>query len=271
MAKTKTSKNGKSSKTKKVIDLPVSLPTKWGELSSAQVNEVARLMSLELERSDFLLRVALYFSGLKPHGSKVEADGSILYAYYDRNVGNILLTAEQLNAIAEAVAWLLGAPTLMSPPMVDDYKLPNKQLFGCTLEQFIVADSAYSAYHKLSSPDALRLMTAALYIRGEKFDDAKLAAEADRLKYIPLWNLAAVALWFTGVKSWIADKYSYVFSTSSEGEQSPVNGVDTLLNLMSSLNEGRIVDNEKIKKVELHEALHELNLKIRASQDAKSR
>lgn len=44
-----------------------------------------------------------------------------------------------------------------------------------------------------------------------------------------------------------------------------------LLGLLSSLNEGRVIDNERIKATELHEVFYELNRRVRAAGKAESR
>ena len=39
-----------------------------------------------------------------------------------------------------------------------------------------------------------------------------------------------------------------------------------MLGMLSSLNDGRIADNEKIRQADVHEVLYELNLKIKNSK-----
>lgn len=54
-------------------------------------------------------------------------------------------------------------------------------------------------------------------------------------------------------------------------EEGPVSGGEVLLGLLSSLNEGRVIDNERIKATELHEVFYELNRRVRAAGKAESR
>ena len=77
--------------------------------------------------------------------------------------------------------------------------------------------------------------------------------------------MQAVLLWFSGAKRYLQKKYPYVFSTDETG--APVTpGDELMLGMLSSLNEGRIADNEKIRQADVHEVLYELNLKIKNSK-----
>lgn len=250
-----------------VIDFEIALPTKWEQLTSHQVTRVAYHMSENLPKMEVLIRIALEFADLKPHGARVEPDGAIAHLFYSRTKGNIPLSSDQVAALALAMEWLDSPATLTSAPIVDDYQIPDHRLYGITLEQFITADSACNAFFKTKSIEPLRVMVAALYPRTGKFAPETLARQARRLSYIPQWNLEAVTIWYVGVKKWLSDKYPFVFSNNGSQNTNELSGVEVMLNLLSSLNDGRVVDNDKIKATEIHEALYELNNKIRIYQE----
>ena len=85
------------------------------------------------------------------------------------------------------------------------------------------------------------------------------------MKYVPLWRLEAVFLWWIGVKKMLCKKYPFVFSKDdSPGPATP--GDEILMGILSSLNDGRVADNERIKRIDVHEALYELNLQIKRSK-----
>ena len=64
-------------------------------------------------------------------------------------------------------------------------------------------------------------------------------------------------------------KYPALYAATGSDE-SPASGGEVLLGLLSSLNEGRVIDNERIKATELHEVFYELNRRVRAAEKAES-
>ena len=243
--------------------LPLTLPTGWGDLTGQQVLRIAYYFSLGVTEPEMLLRLGAEFSDLKPRGTR-QRDGEIMYMYYHRTHGNVLLNAEHMAAIASALKWVVGDPGPMQAPPLDGYTTPDSRFYGITLEQYMTAEAACGAYLRTKNPHALRMLTASLYPR-RLFDPDRLEKEAGRLSYLPVWQLSAVLLWFCGAKQALMKKYPYVFSTS-EGEAPALPGDEVLLGLLSSLNDGRVADNDAIKRLDVHEAFYELNLKIKNSQ-----
>lgn len=255
-------------KTTKILkSLNINLPRNWGELTSAQVSRVAYYLHSQVTETDFLVQLGIEFSGLKPHGTTITDSGDVAYVYYDRKIGNIVLTAEHLSAIVDFLSWATKDTGPMVAPSLDGYRTPDDALYGITLEQFVTADTACSAYVRTQDLGALRFMCATLYPR-KRFDPSRISADAARLKFIPIWNLEAVLLWFSGVKKLLSNKYSYVFSNDG-GDGASTTGEEIMLGLLSSLNEGRVVDNGLIKTIDVHEALFQLNQNIKANQAKK--
>lgn len=248
--------------------LNITLPRSWRELTPAQVSRVAYYLALGIEEAECLVRLGVEFADLKPRGSRVTDHGDIVYCYYHRTAGNVLLTAEQVAVIAEAMRWVTGEPEPMAAPLLDGLPAPDDQLYGLTFEQFVTADAACTAYVRTKNPEALRMMCAAFYPKSGKFDQDKVEAEARRISYLPAWQLEAVVLWFIGAKKLLMQKYPALYAGAGEDGPS-ASGGEVLLGLLSSLNEGRVVDNEKIKATELHEVFYELNRRIREAEKTK--
>lgn len=247
--------------------LQLTLPTCWGDLTPGQVVRVAYYLSLGLDESEFLVRLGIDLAGLQPHGSTVGSDGEIRYVYYHRPVGNVTLTAEHLAAIASALKWVTDVPEPMAAPDIPGYGQPDRDLFGITLEQFLVADAAYTEYIRSKESRALLMLAASMYPRSGRFSAETLERDAPAMQYLFGYRLEAIVLWFTGAKRLLMRKYPCVFSEEEAGSEIPQE--DVLLGLLSSLNNGRIVDNEKIKRTDVHEVFYELNQKIKASKRQK--
>lgn len=245
-------------------ELNLTLPTGWGKLNADQVMRVAYYLSQRITEPEYLVRLGLEFAGLKPRGSQ-QRDGEIRYAYYHRCHGNVLLTAEQVASIAYALEWTTKDPEPMAAPNLDGYATPDSRMYGVTLEQFITADTAYGAYVRTQDALALRTFVVSLYTRRRGFDPDRLPREAARIARLPEYQMQAVLLWFSGAKRYLQKKYPYVFSTDETGA-SVTPGDELMLGMLSSLNESRIADNEKIRQADVHEVLYELNLKIKNSK-----
>lgn len=254
----------KNKKNAWIKELNLTLPTGWGKLTSEQVMRVAYYLSQRIAEPEYLVRLGIEFAGLKPRGTR-EFDGEIRYLYYHRNHGNLLLTAEQVATIAYAMKWTTKDPEPMAAPLLDGYRTPDSRLYGVMFEQFITADTAYGAYARTQDTLALRTFVVSLYSRRE-FNPDRLPQEAARIARLPEYQMQAVLLWFSGAKRFLQKKYPYVFSTDESGSGSVTPGDELLLGLLSSLNEGRIADNGKIRQVDVHEVLYELNLKIKNSK-----
>lgn len=252
-------------KTLKILN--VTLPSKWSEISPKQVLRISYYLSHGFPETEFLLKLGTEFAGLKPNGTSVLPNGDIGYMYYDRKRGNLVFTVEQLARIASAVRWVTGKPDIMEPPFLDGYNSPNQYLDGVSLEQFITGDIACSHYIISKDSLALQTMVACFYPRGT-FDPEKVQAEAERLSYKPTYELEAVLLWFTGVKEMLRNKYPHVFTGGTDSGIVP-DGVDVYLGIISNLNDGDISRNQVIKKTDVHEALYELEQKIKAVNASK--
>lgn len=144
-------------------------------------------------------------------------------------------------------------------PKIKGYPASDYRLFSATLEQFLFADNLYNAFAATNQIKYLRQLTAVFYCPvKEKFDSAKVAKRSLRFIFAKRKHMYATYLWYTGVKKWIMNKYFYVFN--GEGASSNTPPDESILSLLSALNQGDITKNETILKTPVHEALFQLNL-----------
>lgn len=248
---------------KKKIKLSITLPTKWSELTAEQVSRVAIYLNSRENNLEKLIALASDLAGLHIRGTVIDENGEIAYKFYRRGTGNMLLDSDQIALLTKTLAWISGEISLMQAPLLDGCQTPDYRLYGITLEQFLTAESAYSHFVTTESAEALRVCAAALYPRAEYSSDT-VAREAQRLARFDS-KLYGVFLWFTSAKKFLAEKYPYLYGQSEYDGESP-KGADMLLSMLSSLNNGDPTKNDTLKATELHEALHELNLKIKNSK-----
>lgn len=271
-----------ATKKPKKVKLKISLPTSWGELTSNQVSIVAKhLSSNPGQPKSLLVYLAIELAELIPNGSSVADNGDILYCYYKTGHGNLLFSSEDIAAMCRHLEWVLNETGPMVSPQIRLLIQPDSDLFDVTFEQYMTADIAHREF--IRRVDTLRVdlgdaksirsnadiitplyvMCAALYPR-QKFDASLVDADAKYMEALTYAEIYAIVLWFIGAKQALIAKYPHVFSGEGGGESVP--GDEEFMGLLTCLNEGRIVDNEKIKKIAVHEVLYQLEDKIKNFQ-----
>lgn len=250
-------------KAKKKITLAISVPKGWSELSASQVARVATQLQACADPCEMAIKLATEFAGLSPRGIGVDAAGERVYFFYHRTTGNVALNVEQIAAITGAMKWLTdGAIAPMAAPVLDGYITPDDKLRNATLEQFITADVAYSAYASKAGIHALRVLAASIYAR-PTYNPSSLEKDTARIARLDR-QLYGVFLWFTGIKAHLSKQFPNVFGGDGSGDAP--SGGEYLLGTISSLNGGDVTKNEQIKALNLYEALYELDNKIKASR-----
>jgi len=247
----------------KIIDSKeLKLPNNWGELTSEDVLFVTKQKMVSHDKSDFMSQCIIYFLGLKPSKGVKIVDENILFRFSDKNKRNYYVNAITILTLFDEIEWLNDTLNLMKCPIFKQLKCPNYKLYRTTLEEYLNIDNYYCNFVKDNNELNLDIFFKSLYY-GSKSDFKKIT-EFDKM---------AVVFWYSGFKIWLREKYPLVFSNESESDsedefnETPIE--EYLMGLMSSLNEGRVADNDIIKKNAMHEVFFELNKKIEISQKIK--
>jgi hypothetical protein len=249
--------------------LNLTIPQSWKELSEQQLVYISRLIAEKLPAAEILTRCAIHFTGLKllrqnPVIIKENQRDKLCYMFrYQKSKQTHFIDLETFADMVNHLTWIESGITLFkSLSQIKGYRSKNFKLYETTLEEYLVADNLYLAYTQTGKEEYINKLTAIFY-RNEKdtWNEGKdLSRWEQRFKRVSLGEKYSVYLWFTGVKSWIIEKYPYVFTPSEGG---PIAPETSIMGILAALNEGDVVKNPVIKQTYLNEALDTLNRKAK--------
>lgn len=229
------------------------VPQSWAQVSSEQLKQYARLQLLEVEADTRLAMVAINWAGYR-----IKLDKNA-FKHEDIVVMNndkeFRLQTHQVLALIEAVRWTSEEIIGIKPPALK-FKPPNAQIYGTTLQQFLIADGAYIAYSVRQDPKMLKILAAVYY---GSFNPKIIKTKVNTMHLKP-YELMAVYLWFTSVKKFMMKKYSYLYPESDDTKVKNINMKEVALDILANLNNGNIGENPKLmKKGEIHAAFRKMN------------
>ena len=230
------------------VDL--TLPKGWHEVKGDKLVKLAKLYMSHRAKPDFLSRCFFLFSGWKPlRKREIVVDGKNQY-WFKKGKQKFYIDADLFTTLVKKLEWVsTGISLPASMPPVRGFRHCNVKLYSVTLEDYLSADNYFNAFTQTGESRYLGKLFAVFYSRRHWFSRASKIQ-----KY-------AVFLWFTGVKNYLVNKYPYIFSGNSGNTGIP-SPDETILSLLSSLNNGNVTANKDIFKTHVHECFYELNLKI---------
>lgn len=95
------------------------------------------------------------------------------------------------------------------------YFAPGPRLGGCTLEQFMVADTHFQRYAISSDPDHLTVFIASLYHARHRRDD-DIDAKISTVECLPDTVRQAIFLNFILIRRWLSRSYPYLFPPQTD-------------------------------------------------------
>lgn len=249
------------------MDIQLTLPKRWGDITPGQLRKLALLFLRYQNKPEFLTRCFFLFSGWRIVRWRMWEKQDGLYFYFRKQkTGTFMVSSNLFHDLVNNFQWITqGFQMLHFTPKLSGFKDPGLYLYSISLEQFLTAENYYNAFVETGDFKKLNAMVACIY--SEDFGQMNLKKEAKRVGRRRISDRYSVFIWFSGVKSWLRNKFPYVFSGSDSNEMVAPDAV--ILNLLSSLNEGDITKNQKILKTRMHEAFHELNSKIENSKSPK--
>lgn len=242
--------------------ISLKLPTSWDQLTPGQI-EFYSLKALKNHDPVAVQTLCLIeFSGIKFSQRLLAED---LYEF-KKGRATFYVDADRFADMLSRLDFLLELPGLMDPPArIKGCDAPNARLFGVRLDEWFMADNFYSAYTATKEIEYLDQLIAVLYKKhGDQFNNGDdIQQRSRRFSKVPLHIKNWVFLWYTGVKMWVMQKYSYVFEGSGSSDTSPD---EVIMGVIRSLNGGNVGNNDKVKASEMHEALFDLNKSIEESK-----
>lgn len=252
-----------------VTSINLTAPKSWQELSESQLNYIARQLMSKADAAEIMVNCFLQFTGLRIRRKYPykDADG-VWYRFSKRGVGSFDLDADRFTWLAKKFEWITDDISLFrNPKRVLWFTGCNYKMYGVTFERWFLVDQYYNAYCKTRKPVFLNKMMAVCYrLPGESWNEGKNLDKRSRLfRLVPMYRKYVVFLWYTSLKKYLSYKYPQVFSSGNGGSTVEQSANELIMGITSALNEGNITLNDKIRKTDIHEVLHELNRKIEAS------
>lgn len=232
-----------------------------------QLEEIAKIFILFQDKSEILTHCFLLFTGWKVIKWRFWLSGNDNYFFFKKDRRKIFcITGDVFTGLVNKIKWITEGFWITSyVPPIEGFITPHILLYSCTVEQFITADNFYNLFIKNSEPKYLNNMLACLYT--DSFKNLDLDFAATRMGRREYYRRFAAFLWFSGVKTWLRDKYPFIFTGSNDTGITEHDA--TVMNLLSALNGGDITKNDNILKSSMHMAFYELNQKVELSKDKK--
>jgi len=268
---------------KKIADIP----SKWDELSPAQIRAVCQLSTSAMSEFDFKVKLFLITTGLTLEQREPQAiincgEKEDIYFFFSRRTGRVLLSSWQLEFILREYDFLFSHhkntsviesrlvknpwPVLNPKAAVPLYG-PSAALFNITLAEFIRAETLYDQI--ISSPDGKTVdkFNAVLYRpRDEKADTSDPMFSGDiRQKFndhlvdrntsftanLSLWQKIYIRLFYDGCRAFIIHKHPNAFSaTGSDTQGEPKTVFEGFISLVTALS-----DNDATRAARLRDTL----------------
>lgn len=245
------------------MDITLTLPKSWHDLREGQLEKVAGYFLKYQDKQELLTHCFLLFSGWKIIRWRMMLSTDWNYFFFkSKGKPMFRIKTDVFVALVNNLQWLMEGYRIPAyVPAIKGFSTPNLMMYSTTTEQFLAAENYYNRFIETGDFNHLNYCLACIYSNDFTTVDIQTAAKVISKKN--LHSRFAAFIWYCGVKAWLKQKYPYVFSgNNDQGDHAPDT---TILNLLSSLNEGDITRNERIMKTRMHEAFHELNQKIEYS------
>jgi len=237
----------------------VSLPEKWIDFTREELMIISNARIQQLDPNKWMPQLIIKVLGIKSNSIKFE-DSKFYFNFVDTQKRQVLLTTQGMVALMNRLDWVKESTGLMLEPNIKGYKSPNFKLQNISLQDYIAIDDLFS--------------------KALNTQDEKLMNQFCLLLYKPKGNLTpslsenqkfAIIFWYTGFKAWLKEKYPYVLSGGDDIDIEETNEAETsiediIIPLLSALNAGQAVNNEKLRRGKMHELFFELNKQIKMNQ-----
>lgn len=271
------------------IDLK--MPTAWNQLTRRQLLFVCRLFRLKLSEFNFKLSVFINFTGIMALPVRKVA-GQTYYAF--KKSGQVFwISIDELYFFIGAANYLC-ADSQLTKNLFPKFTLLGRRFFGpsakcynITLLEFLHAEAALFRFHAAHHPQHMRTLCAILYRhqvkrynpaspnyngdRREPFNDYTYQRRARWFKLLHPNRIYAVYVFYTGCRNAIIEAHPEVFSGGGTVSSQPVNPVDGIKNLITTLTNGDVTKIHQIENTRVWDALHHLNSMIVSNREAMKR
>ena len=221
------------------MNINLTAPTKWSELTADQFRMVVKTMLLHLTESERLLVLLCQLTGIRIYG---EPSGGKTELFVTAEGQAFTMQDYEIEDFCNRLRWLIDTvpDELPNPTKKDAY------LRDISFGDWFEADTQFRLYEDDNDLDHFSVILPKLGEEAHEVDET----EAVMLK-----------MWWNCVMGKIGPMYPNVFA-KSEGSGGVYNPFKSLQEMHLLLNDDRPQDNEKIDDARLHDVLSALDSKI---------
>lgn len=240
---------------KKPVKINLSYPVSWETMSFQDFREVCKILSIQnigRERALFLCLCAL--AHIRPDDpgkyDPVAIKGKMPFIIDGKEY---FIGAKAVAEACHDLSFILDSAGLPPCPL----EKVNNLLYDIPFDVFYTADSYIARYQAENCQNNTWLKEAVKTLTG------------GRKRKLEPWERIAMVIWWNGAKQRLSERYPYVLK--GEGGATGKTQAEILQDILSTLNENRPQENDKILKADTHSVLHALNNIYRDAQQKVSK
>lgn len=266
-----------------------SLPEKWEELSTQQVETLAKLAQTDMPQVELLFRFALYCMDMRM-AWRYSVKVSGLPCYYVRHgiTRVYLVSPGQMAVLASSMQWLIEDNAIKPNSIKNPYHevhIGRKKFFGpadglsnLLTKEWILAEVERSQYQATQNEYHLNRFLAILWrpkASNHPDGDKRAPFRQDALdelsqqmgKFKP--HQKQVMLWFYNeCLEYLSNKFEPVFSNSEEGDGDG-SVIDNFMQMVTNLAKDDLSKTDKVYNAPLYQTLYTLQSILKKAEDKK--
>jgi hypothetical protein len=254
-----------------------SLPSCWDDLTTPQLETLAKLVSTQVSLNELLFRFALCCMGMRMAlRYKVVVNGEDCY-YVRHGITRVyLVSPQQMAVLADSMLWLVHEnsikPNTCRNPYPEFALKRFRRLFGpadgltnITLNEWMQIELERDVWENTQNDKFLNRMlavmwrpTAVKHPDGDKRSPLRqdtLEIRAKQFARVPEHKKQVMVWFYGGCVAFIAQKFDEVFSGSAGGDTSAFDG---FMQLVNDLAKNDLTKIDKVRESPLYEALYNI-------------
>ena len=244
----------------------LTVPQHYGEMTEKQVRYVAALQVAGMPEETIWLKCFTRFAGIKPLCQLKER-------YYFIKKGIKLpfsLQIDEINYFVKQISWLTQNYSGIAPVHISTKYFPcDKLLRDTVFVQYLDAENFYQAYLHTKQPIFLYKLMATLYQRKGEYNNDISQRQIRKFSRASEEEKLLVIMWMTGIKSYFARKFKYLFEHVSEddvNDETPPDMYAIIQNQIRMLTDGDITKRSQVLNSNTWNALEEMNQKAKEAK-----
>jgi hypothetical protein len=241
--------------------IDIKLPSSWMDIPGDRINQLSGLLQNPDSSNSFLVKAFLLLSGIRPMVKPPVMIDEVCFYWFRMGKSKFLLSTLRLTDAAIKLSHLLnikGIPVTKWKGSSFWFRPPVYGLYRMTVQEYLNCENHFSAY--TSNGDEKHLVQLALNLWIPRWFTWNVSRLIRKLN--PEVK-SAIGLFYIGSRAYLAEQFPNLFKPMEEGSDDS----GDITQLIRALNNGDVTRNDAILKVQLWDALKQLEeMAIQAEQ-----